>query len=269
MSLQELPIRRLGELADPRQGEVNETSSKRYISKIPNGSEPLLRGASISLYCVRQASQGEILYLDRQAFLRDARQDSKAFDCRSRRLGFQRSAPQNNFRRVIACIIEPGYSCLDTVSYVTEESSALDLDFLVALLNSEIIDWYFRLSSSGSKINNYQFNLFPCPNVTESIGLSWQNIAESQKWEDLSNCLISAIARPGEISSDIVNAMSYCSKLIATFESQKIITRRAERSILSKKSQPIQHTIDRIFYRIFNFGQSDENYVRQRRQEML
>ncbi|NWF79169.1 MAG: N-6 DNA methylase, partial [Chloroflexi bacterium] len=88
-SILHLPIRRLGSVAVPKQGEVNETSHKRYLTKIPNDQHPILRGASITLYCVREASQGTTLFLNRQAFLADVEEGSKAFDHRFERVGFQ------------------------------------------------------------------------------------------------------------------------------------------------------------------------------------
>ena len=30
-------------------------------------------------------------------------------------------------------------------------------------MNSKLIDWYFRLGSTNSKVNEYQFNNLPCP----------------------------------------------------------------------------------------------------------
>ena len=57
----------------------------------------------------------------------------------------------------------------DTVSFVTEESSKIDLGLVVAFLNSKILDWYFRLGSTNSKVNEYQYNALPIPRLTDSV----------------------------------------------------------------------------------------------------
>lgn len=116
---------RLGSLAKSYQGEVNETNERPKKTLRPVGPGPLvLRGANITMYAVREASQGEELYLDVPRFLKDKRQGSKALDHKYPKVGFQRSAPQNNFRRLIAAPVAVGQFCFDTVSYCTEASSS-------------------------------------------------------------------------------------------------------------------------------------------------
>ena len=39
----------------------------------------------------------------------------------------------------------------------------VDLYFLMGILNSELIDWYFKLTSSNNHINNYEIDNFPIP----------------------------------------------------------------------------------------------------------
>jgi hypothetical protein len=89
--------------------------------------------------------------MDTKKFLRSKEQDGKAYAHKYDRVGFQRSSPQNNFRRIIAARVPKGSFCLDTVSYATEESAKIDLDLLLALLNSKILDWYLRLAARTPK----------------------------------------------------------------------------------------------------------------------
>ena len=137
-------IRRLGTLCKSYQGEVNETTDRRFLSDFPNRDERklVLRGANVCMYALREASQGTSLYLDEAAFQTAKANSEKAFHSRVQRVGFQRSAPQNNFRRVIAARIPVGEFCFDTVSYAPAGSATLiNLDFLLALLNSRLTDW--------------------------------------------------------------------------------------------------------------------------------
>ena len=57
-----------------------------------------------------------------------------------------------------------GEFCFDTVSYIPRASGTLvDLDLLLAVMNSKLIDWYFTIGSTNSKVNEYQFNILPFP----------------------------------------------------------------------------------------------------------
>ncbi len=135
------------------QGEVNERlkNKKGSISVHEDDGKLILRGSNVCLYAVRDASQGEDFYIRKAIFLKDKPPTSKAFHSKQQRAGFQRSSPQNNFRRIVAAIIEADNFCFDTISYVPASESELPLLFLVGLLNSKLLDWYFRLGSTNSK----------------------------------------------------------------------------------------------------------------------
>ena len=162
-------LERLTQFAESFQGEVNETTDRVDLSDLSSGGPLILRGSTICLYAVRTASQGENKFLLRREFLERKSSSRKVPLSQERRVGFQRSSPQNNFRRLIAAIIEPGNFCFDTVSFIPESTTTLPLEFLVGLLNSELLDWYFRLGSTNSKVNEYQFNNLPCPVFTDEL----------------------------------------------------------------------------------------------------
>ena len=97
---------RLGPHCTSYQGEVNETADKgRSISYTPSGDPLVLRGANVCQYLLRDASQGEQVFLNVRNFLEGKKEGSKAFAHRQRRIGFQRKSRQNNFRR--RCRAEP------------------------------------------------------------------------------------------------------------------------------------------------------------------
>ena len=113
-----------------------------------------------------QLHRAKAFFLRESSFFEGKGPGTKAFHSKEERASFQRSSPQNNFRRVVSCRIAPNNYCFDTISYVPSSKSSLPLGFIVALLNSKLIDWYFRLGSTNSKVNEYQFNNLPCPQFT-------------------------------------------------------------------------------------------------------
>ena len=264
-------IRRLGGVARQFQGEVNETNErKRGVFTKESDAPIVLRGAAICMYAVREASQGETLRLDVAKFLKGKGEDTKAFAHFRRRVGFQRSAPQNNFRRLIAAPIEPGNYCFDTVSYVTEDSTEVELDVLLALLNSQILDWYFRLASTNSKVNEYQFNLLPIPGGMErrpeSSGGTQPsgeaNVAELTELADLCET-------PGVMPEQVVSEVASISRQIQRIESERVLSTRSERSSLAAESRKLQDVIDVILFRCYGLSDSDGEYVTKRLTEML
>src|SRR5207244_351166 len=105
-------MRRLGEFCTAYQGEVNETTDgkKGHVSYEAKDGPQILRGSNICLYVLRPASQGEAMYLRKDDYLDGKKPDAKAWHHRQQRVGLQESCPQNNFRRIIACLIPKGCS---------------------------------------------------------------------------------------------------------------------------------------------------------------
>ena len=64
-------IKRLGEYCKAYQGEINETTDSKhgFITKNPKDGPQILRGSTITLYAVREQSQGEAIYLKKEKYL--------------------------------------------------------------------------------------------------------------------------------------------------------------------------------------------------------
>jgi hypothetical protein len=156
---------RLRQFAEFSQGEVNETN-ERHNGNLTNDASRgalVIRGASVCLYVTRAASQGRDLLIDVHGFLQDKQEDTKAFHHRHRRVCWQESSPQNNFRRVIAALVPAGRFCNHKINYLPEHASKLPLELVLGLLNSRLIDWYFRLGSTNAAVSHYQMYNLPCP----------------------------------------------------------------------------------------------------------
>ena len=195
--------------------------------------------------------------------------DSKAFAHERDRVGFQRSSPQNNFRRIIACRLSKGSFCFDTVSYVTDESSKMDLD-LLAFLNSKILDWYFRLGSTNSKVNEYQFNALPTPTIAgANTEVDWHLAFKRRDWRNLTDLLCETCTQRGTMPTVVADALAEMSRRIQKIETKRVLKNRSERSRLASESQPIQDAIDAVLFRCYGLSDDDARYVETRLKEML
>ncbi|MGI6017157.1 MAG: Eco57I restriction-modification methylase domain-containing protein [Methanothrix sp.] len=152
------------DIASSSPGEIMINKQfERYLSDEPPG-EIILRGANIGRYEFYEVpKQGSPVYLDKEKYLeeRGNNKDSKAFDHLNHRIGYQRGSAIDNYRRVIATMLDPGVFCSDTVAYFS--AANYNLFTTLALLNSKIVDWRFGLTSTTNHVNSYELDVIPIP----------------------------------------------------------------------------------------------------------
>lgn len=268
-------IGRLSRYCVSFQGEVNETTHKDFLSEDGGeGRTLVLRGSNVCLYVLREASQGEPLYVDAAAFRQGRSLDTKAFHGTIPRIGFQRSSPQNNFRRLIAARIPEGMLCFDTVSYIPLRNSALlSGDFLLALLNSKLIEWYFRLGSTNSKVNEYQFNNLPCPVFADRTQSDEAVSARVCELLDHDIMAIPDFLAPhlagGPFSAAVRETLEHLAGRVCAAEEERGTITRQDRARLSKGAQPFQDVIDLILFRMVGLSDRDVAGIEDRLSRML
>ena len=262
---------RLGQYVKFFQGEINETNEKAKATINTEGlGQRLVRGANVTLFAVREASQGRDLYLTVDKFLQDKSSNSKAYHHKLRRVVYQGNAPQNNFRRIIAAPVDPGKFCAYTVNYCTESSSDLPVDLVLALLNSKILEWWFRLGSSNAHANEYQMNGLPVPHVSDDpCVVEWLAPFQLGDWTTVQEKLLLVCETPGNMPGSVSKAIGKMSRRIQDIEARRTLASRAERSNLSPESQPIQDVIDEVLFRCYGLSEEDAQYVEKRLGEML
>jgi hypothetical protein len=253
------------------QGEVNETNERRRGTLSSSQTDPvILRGSNICMYAVREASQGEEVRLNVKEFLKGKEAGSRAFAHQGARIGFQRKSPQNNFRRLIAAPIPKGKFCMDSVSYVPENSCNLDPDLLLALLQSKILEWYFRLGSTNALVNEYQFNAFPVPAfVSTPEDFSWMKLLDEGRFTDLVAQLCNAAGQAGETPQNVADALAEMSRRIQQVERNRVLKSRSARSRLAPEAQPIQDAIDAVLFKCYGLTPEEGDYISRRLEKML
>lgn len=261
----------LGSLVKFFQGEINETNEKAKgtINTIGKGSL-IVRGAIVTLYALREASQGHDLYVEPNKFLKGKDKDSKAYHHQQRRIAYQGNAPQNNFRRVIAAPVSVNRFCAYTVNYCSKESSSISLDLVLALLNSKLVEWYFRLGSSNAHANEYQMKILPVPQIdSRELPTDWQSPFKNNNWQDVLRCLLPSCLEPGIMPRSAAEALVAMSQRIQEIEANRVLKSRSERSHLALESQPIQDAINAVLFRCYGLSDDDAKYIEKRLGEML
>jgi hypothetical protein len=270
-------LKRLGGFAECSQGEVNETVArgKGQLADGPARGKLVVRGANICLYTLRLASQGSDLYVDVPRFLSGKGPNTKAFHYRHPRVGVQESSPQNNFRRIIASYIAAGEFCNHKVNYFSEAKSMIPLELILALLNSKLSDWYFRLGSTNAAVSHYQLHNLPCPSFADKQTAAEQTMQEKAlaalragKLAEVPSILAPGMATPA-FSPAVRQAIIEAVKRIIAIESDRGEISRVERSALAPAAQPYQDLIDRLLYRLAGLTDAEADALERRLETML
>ena len=155
--LQEFP--KIGELdfIVNMRGEFDLTINKKYIQN--NGSIKLIRGRNIRYYSLKEDDINE--YVSNE-FLEKC---NKKIFIKNERIVCQQISNIHKKRRLNYTLIPSnfvlGNSC--NFIYVEKNEYNIDLYYMLGLLNSNIMNWYFKLTSSNNHINNYEIDTFPVP----------------------------------------------------------------------------------------------------------
>lgn len=265
-------IKRLGDYCKASQGELNETTDTRrgFISRDLKDGPQILRGSNVGMYVLRKASQGVPIFLLKDKYLDGKSASVKAWHHLKRRVGWQEGSPQNNFRRIIAAIIPPMSFCNHLINYFPEENSDLDLDFVLAILNSKISDWFFRLESTNNAVSHYQIHSLPAPTIADiEISGEKRTLLREGPWDEVSKILLEISLEPGVMPREIIEDITVMSQNIQKIEAKRTLRNRAERSRLSDESQPIQNVIDAVLFHCYGLSDDDAKYIEQRLKEML
>ena len=140
------------------RGELDITLNKKSIVNYKT-PYPLLRGRHIGYYSTTQTSKKE--FVTEEFVLTTAKQRYISCD----RLVCQQIANMSKKRRIAFTLVSRNNVLANSCNFITVESNndGIDLFFLMGLLNSELMDWYFKLTSSNNHINNYEIDNFPVP----------------------------------------------------------------------------------------------------------
>ncbi len=173
-------VKRIGDQYHSYQGEINETSMKQFLIKEPIGPE-ILRGGIVQRYeLLNIPKQGEKWYLNIDKYYTEVSDKSRKAHVDSWRIGYQRNAALDNYRRIISTIIPPKKHLFDSISYLIPEDE--EKFFLLAILNSNLLEFRFRLTSTNNHVNGYEIEALPLRRISFTTPLEERTtILESLK----------------------------------------------------------------------------------------
>lgn len=153
----QLPACRMSEIADLTRGEINQTIFSEYITKNPSHTE-MIKGVEIDRYAEHwHLSQGEKQWFDEKSY---SAQVKNAKNIPNFRIGVQRITGIDERTRLRATLFERRVYFADSTNSVASEDIAR-LRFLLALINSCLFNWRFKLTSTNNNVSTNELDRVP------------------------------------------------------------------------------------------------------------
>jgi len=153
---------RLETLGRCYEGEINLTFHKKYLSeKQSQDYAPMVKGAAIQKYFIAHTmSQGKIEWVNKKRFLADSG-GNKAKHHLKNRLVLQGITGVDEKDRLKFAVLDQGIFCGNSVNYILFNDGETPLTYYLALLNSKLLNWYFKKFSTNSNVNGYEVDSLP------------------------------------------------------------------------------------------------------------
>lgn len=151
-----------------RRGEFDLTLHKRFIS---TSGARLLRGSHITRYTLRSGRRRPDEFVDIDAFHASIGSSSRIEDSHQDRIACQQISNRNQRWRLKFAPVKPGVALANSCNYVvlSKDSDPQLLDYLLGVLNSEIMNWRFDISSTNNHVSNRELSGLPLPPFEESV----------------------------------------------------------------------------------------------------
>lgn len=147
-----------------KRGELDLTFYKIFVSTEDTGTK-LIRGNHIERYRLNWSPHEKPSYVKKEGFLKKLGNSPKVKDINRVRLAGQQICNMSQEWRLKFCLVEPNYILGNSCNYITVENDVLggqiDLTYILALLNSRLLNWRFKLTSTNNHINNYELDALP------------------------------------------------------------------------------------------------------------
>ena len=159
-------VARLDSVALCNRGEVSLTFNKDSMTKNPTDAI-LLKGVQVGRYVLNEhLSQGEVHWLDEAKFRSEVGNSQRLELVKSQRIVLQRITGVDDSRRVFGIIIPAGIFLAESTNSVSIRQPDYELSYIMAFLNSKLIDWRFRVTSTNNNVSSYELEGLPIRRIS-------------------------------------------------------------------------------------------------------
>lgn len=142
------------------RGELDLTFNKNYIIS-KETKYNLIKGINIEEFSLKNVNE----FVD-ENFINVIGPKSKHSELN--RICCQQISNMNSKKRVKFCLVPQNHILGNSCNYISIsenlfKDSDLSLEYLMGILNSNLIDWRFRITSSNNHVSNYEISELPIP----------------------------------------------------------------------------------------------------------
>lgn len=149
--------RRMKDFSKCFTGEIDLSLDKKYV-KLESTYHRMLRGAQVQRYFITDhISQGDILYLDSKQYTEEVH-TPRSEHYKQKRIVMQGITGVNERYRLKMTLVDSGVYCANSVNYLLPKEHT---EFLLALCNSHLLNWFFKKLSTNSNVNGYEIDNLP------------------------------------------------------------------------------------------------------------
>lgn len=148
-------------------GNVDETLDKAYISEEPTG-DIIVKGIHLKEYSVDLSPEGrQPRWVKKAEFLRE-RHSALPMIAQWRIIG-RNTQNKACARRLKFALLPPGYLCSNSIKQILVTDKNIEPLYLLGLLNSSTMNWYFELFCSQNNIRNYRVEALPIVRAQKDV----------------------------------------------------------------------------------------------------
>jgi len=143
------------------EGEINMTFHKKFLCDTIEFPE-VLKGAGIQRYRIStKLSQGKREYLDVQNYLKEnSGEKTRHHQCQ--RIAMQGITGVDDKRRLVMTLVPSGFYLANSCNYILKPKNS-KLEYILGILNSSLLNWVFKKTSTNSNVNCYEADKLPIP----------------------------------------------------------------------------------------------------------
>jgi Alw26I/Eco31I/Esp3I family type II restriction m6 adenine DNA methyltransferase len=156
-------------------GQVDETIDKEFISETPTG-DIFVKGIHLKEYEVDLSPDGlQPRWVKKEAFL-IKRPSAISIISQPRIIG-RNTLNKACSHRLKFAMLSPGYVCSNSIKQIVVTDPEIDPLYLLALLNSSALNWYFELFNDQNNIRNYSIEALPIVRAPMDIQQAFARMA--------------------------------------------------------------------------------------------
>ncbi len=164
------------------RGEIDLTFCAKYITDNPN-DEHLIRGNMVSSYSLTNTKNTKPSYVKAEVLNNSKLIGTKQKYTNTTRIVGQQISNMGLSKRLKFSLVNKGFVANSCNFLTIKNNSKPDLLILLGLLNSALLNWRFKLTSTNNHVNNYELDELPIITMNKKnmrLCLKVEKLVESQ-----------------------------------------------------------------------------------------